>query len=86
MTAIALIANTVANAVMAVVTTSSPGPMPIARRPISIASMPLPTEKRQLGEAQGFTDAFGELTLSGFSRQDYMAAELAARKSATNSK
>ncbi len=34
----------------------------------------LGVEKRQLGEAQGFTDAFGELTLSGFSRQDYMGS------------
>ena len=30
-------------AVIGVVMTSSPGPMPIARSPISIASMPLPT-------------------------------------------
>jgi DNA gyrase subunit B len=34
----------------------------------------LGVEKRQLGEAQGFTDAFGELALSGFARPDYLGS------------
>jgi DNA gyrase subunit B len=37
----------------------------------------LGVEKRHLSEAQGFTDAFGELALSGFARQDYMGAATA---------
>jgi DNA gyrase subunit B len=37
----------------------------------------LGVEKRQLGEAQALTDSFGELTLSGFSRQDYLGGATA---------
>ena len=32
----------------------------------------LGVETRHLGESQGLTEAFGELALSGFSRQDYL--------------
>jgi len=37
----------------------------------------LGAEKHHLGEAQGLTDAFGELAQSGFSRQDYLGAATA---------
>ena len=37
----------------------------------------LGVETRHLGEAQGMTEAFGELTLSGFSRQDYLGSSSA---------
>jgi DNA gyrase subunit B len=37
----------------------------------------LGVEMRHLSEAQGLTDAFGELMVSGFSRQDYLGAATA---------
>ena len=51
--------NTVSNAVIEVVITSSPGPMPRVRTPIASAAIPFPTPTAY-GTSQSFAQAFSK--------------------------